>query len=220
MTYTRSSRAWLLAAFAFSLFVVLSCIFAIRISKRFYVTSGVEGMLLPQSVVFSVPGLGADVAYHQIGEHPFVAEYSRDVQLNRSGHRGKLHPLLVNTGGENQINVYVLADNGSMRLRLDDVFGEYLWDVERDEFELIVRSHGRAFLAPLLIDAPNVSVGIGDNNPETLSVVVDGRPATRIPAETLAGRYIGQIRGYSDAVEFVPASIEGEKAIRKADYAE
>jgi hypothetical protein len=196
---------------------ILLCIGAIRISKWFYVSNGLEQMLLPESVAFSVPGIEGQFMYSQIGEHPFIAEYSREVQFSGADRQGRRHPLLCNTGGENLVNVYVLSQGDSVVLRLDDVFGEYLWDVERDEFQLVVRSHGRAFTAPLFVDTPNVSIGIGDNNPDTLSVTVDDRQAVSSSVEMLTGRFVGQIRGYSNAVEFVPAAIEGERRISKLD---
>jgi hypothetical protein len=148
--------------------------------------------------------------------HPFMAEYSRRLRIERPGVEPVCCPLPVNVGGRTMINVYWLdeRDGFGPMLLMRDHWGESLIDLERRETLHIVRVGADRIFAGRLDDERAGHGWMGSD--ESLYVHVGRNRATEITEHGIDKRlkYIGRLDGRTWPLRFIPAADAPEERVR------
>jgi len=154
---------------------------------------------------------GTELSLSFQAAHPLSAWSNRKAIVSPPEEEPYELVLPTDTGGASQINVYFYpyADGQGPFVRLQDMYGECLLDLQRRVSRRIMRGTGVAYASDVTTGHPSWSTGGSKARAE-----IDGTPIEPL-GRPLAGhgKYLGRLDGTKSPVVFVPASQEGERKI-------
>jgi len=151
--------------------------------------------------------------------HPFLAEYDRKVTLTAEDGREVVRWLPTNPGGDTMVNLYWYqrADGEGPLLRLQDHWGVYAVDLQRETVSLVRERNGVAYVGEIPAGSKgNISSGwFKEDGGDEWTFTVAGNEGARAtgPLAHGKGRYIGRLDSRDGPPRFMSAAQSPEEPI-------
>ena len=189
--------------------ILLLAVLAFRLSPIY------QHLFVTEYTTFSLPISGVEIKHSRIGIH-MLAEYDRWLTVIVDGTPFETRELACDTCGGYPMNCYVLDENGTSFLRLDDAVSEHLIDLQTGEVHEIHQINNAKYYG--VVKNGNVmtvwSAGSVDGVPNPITI--RGLPAKLLSDITSeeTGEYIGQLDGKLGKLKFYTSKERREAVVR------